>query len=143
MLVASGFLHIGHICEDEESILPLLLELQEQVFINLLSKHEDLAHHSLQRKPWTMWTMNSKARWLIAIPDLALHIVIRFGPPWLLRQYLDQHPLKAIELNNPLTYAAQFGDIYHATMLLDKGLDINRKGAFVGINMAAPLASCP
>ncbi|KAF8842836.1 ankyrin [Paxillus ammoniavirescens] len=121
--LASGFLHIGRICEAEESILPLLLELQEQVSINS-SEHEGttLSHHS------TAFTM---ARWLIAIPDLALHIVIRFGPPWLLRQYLAQHPLKVIELHNPLTYAAQFGDIYHATMLLDKGLDINGKGAFL------------
>ncbi|KIJ12472.1 hypothetical protein PAXINDRAFT_171164, partial [Paxillus involutus ATCC 200175] len=122
--VESGFLHIGHICEDDQSIIPLLLELQERVSM--------FPSNYVRIIPTRLSRINSMPAWrLTAIPDLALHIIIRFGPPWLLRQYLDQHPLKVIEPSNPLTYAAQFGDVYRATILLDKGLDVNKKGIFV------------
>ncbi|KAF9242323.1 ankyrin repeat-containing domain protein [Melanogaster broomeanus] len=122
----SGFLHMRYICEEDQSILSVLFELQDEVSINP-AKYEDVPswHGGL-------W-------WLTTIPALALHLVIRFGPPWLLRHYLDQHQLEAIEQRNALAYAAQFGEVQHATILLDKGLDINKEGTFVGFE---DLVSC-
>ncbi|KAF9233918.1 ankyrin repeat-containing domain protein [Melanogaster broomeanus] len=116
----SGFLHIKHIREGDPSILPLLFELQNQVSINLAT-YEDVVSPSRR----------AEHQWLTTIPALALHLVIRFGPLWLLRQYLDQHELEVIERDNALTYAAQFGEVNHVTMLLDEGLDVNKKGTFV------------
>ncbi|KAF9233917.1 ankyrin repeat-containing domain protein [Melanogaster broomeanus] len=125
----SGFLHIKHIGEEDESILPLLFELQDQVSINP-AKYADVVSPSQS---------NAECWWLTTIPALVLHLIIRFGSPWLLGQYLDRHQLEVIERHNALTYAAQFGELHHATMLLDKDLDINKEGTFVDFRR---LVSC-
>jgi ankyrin repeat protein len=43
----------------------------------------------------------------------------------MLQHYLDHHSVQVTKGDNPLVYAALYGDVLRVQMLLDKGLDVN------------------
>ncbi|KIJ63611.1 hypothetical protein HYDPIDRAFT_29402 [Hydnomerulius pinastri MD-312] len=122
--VISGFRHLVHcIAEENELLLRLLFALQDQISSHR-SQYQARLEHVLRVVP----THNFDLTWLVDAPQLALYVVIRFGHLSLVQHYLDHRPVQATEADNPLVYAACFGEVLRVRMLLDAGLDVNMVG---------------
>ena len=106
-----GFKHLTSCPSDHNEVLvTLLLSLQDRV---------SAYRHQYARFEWA----NNAC--MTGVPRLALYIVTRFGHLSMLQYYLNCFPIQATEQDNPLVYAALYGDPPRAQLLLDKGLDVN------------------
>ncbi|KIJ18131.1 hypothetical protein PAXINDRAFT_179486, partial [Paxillus involutus ATCC 200175] len=115
--VSSGFEHLANCApEPNDRLLGLLRTLQNHISMHC---------HSYANQ----WTF---PKWITRIPQLALYIIIRFGHPSMLRHYLDRHSVQSTKGDNPLVYAALYGDVLRVQMLLDKGLDVNLEATVHG-----------
>ncbi|KAF9235443.1 hypothetical protein BU15DRAFT_64800 [Melanogaster broomeanus] len=98
--------------EYNDRLLGVLVTLQDHV-----SKH---------RRSYTIIERATGGEdWMTKVSQLALYIIIRFGPVSLLRHYLDHHSIQVTKGANPLVYAALYGDVPRCQILLDSGLDVN------------------
>ncbi|KAI9458501.1 ankyrin repeat-containing domain protein [Boletus coccyginus] len=64
--------------------------------------------------------------------DFVLFILIAFAPAPLLRSFIGRTQLKWKDGTNPLIYAARFGKIEHARILLSSGVSLNCRGWDLG-----------
>ncbi|KIJ66007.1 hypothetical protein HYDPIDRAFT_166955 [Hydnomerulius pinastri MD-312] len=119
-----GFAHIGHVTHADPAVLQSLLSLQQHI-----------SHHPLKFQRIVHRLAISQTRsyfsWIATVPQIALYIIIRFGPLWLLNQYLDSQPLAVESQDNPLIHAAQFDRLPFAEILLSRGLDVNKQGIYL------------
>ncbi|KIJ09033.1 hypothetical protein PAXINDRAFT_102380 [Paxillus involutus ATCC 200175] len=105
-----GFVHLADcVPEHNDTLLGLLITLQNQISVH---------RHSYENE-------KTFPNWMTRISQLALLIIIWFGHVSMLRHYLNHHSVQVTKGENPLVYAALYGDILRVQMLLDKGLDVN------------------
>ena len=66
--------------------------------------------------------------WLPLKHNFILYILIAFAPARLLCSFVGRAPLKCKDRTNPLIYAANFGKVEHAKILLSSSACLNNRG---------------
>ena len=108
-----GFRHLAHINLRNREILHAIKTL-----------HSDAQQHPSE---WERLCRRSSL-WPTLKHDFVLSILITFAPPLLLRSFIGRVQLKWKDGTNPLIYAARFGKVEHARILLSSGVSLNHRG---------------
>jgi ankyrin repeat protein len=109
-----GFRHLAHTNPRNRAILHAIKIL-----------HSNAQRHHLE---WDQFQRRSNGRWPTLQDDFVLFILIAFAPTPLLRSFIGNAQLKCKDGTNPLIYAACFGEVEHARILLSSGVSLNRRG---------------
>ena len=115
-VLCSGFCHLSHINPSNGDVLHALKTLHFNAQWHPLS-WDRLCRMSETGVPWP--TLKH---------DFILYILIAFAPARLLRSFIGHAPLKCKDGTNPLIYAANFGGVEHAKILLSSGVCLNNRG---------------
>ena len=111
-----GFRHLSHINPSNRDVLHALKTL------NSNAQRHPLSWDRLCRMS------NIGIPWPTLKHDIILYILIAFAPVRLLRSFVGRAPLKCKDGTNPLIYAAGFGRVEHAKILLSSGACLNNRG---------------
>ena len=111
-----GFRHLSHINPSNRDILRALKTLHSN------AQRHPLSWDRLRRMS------NIEIPWPTLKDDFILYILIAFAPARLLRSFVGRTPLKCKDGTNPLVYAANFGKVEHAKILLSSGVCLNNRG---------------
>ena len=111
-----GFRHLSHINPSNRDVLHALKTL------NSNAQRHPLSWDRLHRMS------NTGIPWPTLKHDIILYILIVFAPVRLLRSFVGRAPLKCKDGTNPLIYAAGFGRVEHAKILLSSGACLKNRG---------------
>ena len=115
-----GFSHLAHVNPRNRAILHAIKTL----------------HSNAQQHPseWDQLCRRSRDKWPTLKHDFVLLILIAFAHAPLLRLFIGRTQLKWKDGTNPLIYAASFGRVEHARILLSSGISLNRRGWDVNLH---------
>ena len=110
-----GFRHLSHVSPGNRAVLRAVETL-----------HSNAQRHPLE---WDRLRRRYSAYlWPALKHDFAIYILITYAPARLLRSFIGRAQLKLKDGTNPLIYAAAFGEIEHARILLSSGVSLHRPG---------------
>ena len=109
-----GFSHLSHVDPTNEAVLRAIETL-----------HSNAQRHPLQ---WNQLCRRSNYALPTLKHDFVLFILIAFAPAQLLRLFIGHTQVKSKDGTNPLVYAACFGTVEHARILLSSGVSLNCGG---------------
>ena len=116
-VLSLGFRHLAHVNPRNRTILYAIKTL----------------HFNAQQHPSEWDQLRRRAgNMLWCLPalkhDFVLFILVAYAPAPLLRSFIGRTQLKLKDGTNPLIYAARFGKVEHARILLSSGVSLNCKG---------------
>jgi len=113
-VLSHGFHHLAHINPGNRAVLRAIETL----------------HSSAQQHPseWDRLHSRSNCAWPTLKDDFVLFILIAFAPAPLFHAFIGRTRLRWKDGTNPLIYAASFGKIEHARILLSSGVSLNLRG---------------
>ena len=118
--LSHGFRHLAHINSRNRAVLHAIETL-----------HSNAQKHPLE---WDRLYRQSRYALPTLKDDFVLFILIAFASAPLLRLFIGRTRLKWKDGTNPLVYAAHFGKIEHARILLSNGVNLNRRGWDTNVN---------
>ena len=114
-VLSRGFYHLAHINPGDRTVLHAIGTL-----------HANARLHPLE---WgRLHSRSIHATWPTLHDDFMLFVLIAFAPAPLLCSFIGRTQLKWKDGTNPLIYAASFGKIEHASILLSSGVSLNLRG---------------
>ncbi|KAG6380114.1 ankyrin repeat-containing domain protein [Boletus reticuloceps] len=116
-VLSHGFRHLSHINPGNRAVLRAI------GILHLNAQRHPLEWDRLCRRSYSLNSL-----WPTLKHDFVLYILIAYAPASSLRSFIGRAQLKSKDGTNPLVYAAGFGRMEHAQILLSSGVSLSHVG---------------